>query len=323
MPHALRRQPASAVKRAVRAFLLAPGVNRVLLGVVRVLPISSKQRFRFPVRGPARCTLPNGKTLLLATEGSDGNSLRIWWEGLASYEPESLSLWWALLDGSDVVLDVGANAGLYSLVAALRAPSARVLAFEPLPVAAEHVRANAELNGVTNIDVIEAAVASEPGHIELFVLGQYMHQVASTLPRMAAARQMQTALTVPAVTIDAVVTQRSLATVDLIKIDTEGTEYEILCGARQTLEQHRPVVLYELLHGFVNEGLVDLISSVDYVAFWVSSSGLVKQQDLTPDAGNSERNYVLVPSESVDSVVARVDRARQQPWPSPSGTRSS
>ena len=306
-------------KRMVRRILLTRVVNAAVLACARALSLPDAQRLRLPVRGPAEAVLPDGATLRLTTSWADGNAVKVWWEGLAGYEPETLPLWWELLSEADVVLDIGANAGIYALVAALRRPGARVLAFEPLPVAVRHLEANRRLNGVDNLEIIVKAVGEEEGEAFLYVLGDYMHQIASTLPRMAEARRMGRSLTVPVVTIAQVVAEHGLPNVDLVKIDTEGTEYQVLRGARQTLRRHRPVVVCELLHGFVHEGLVPLLRSVGYESFWISPGGLVHQDELSPDPNDRERNYALLPSEAVSRVLAGPASRSTGPRSSPHG----
>ncbi len=67
-----------------------------------------------------------------------------------------------------MVIDVGANVGYYALMAATRVgPSGRVIAYEPGPAPAARLRENVALNGLSNVTVVEAAVADRPGTLHL------------------------------------------------------------------------------------------------------------------------------------------------------------
>ena len=78
-------------------------------------------------------------------------------------EEDILSCWETAAKGAKVVLDVGANAGIYSLAALAIQPDATVHAFEPTPEIAARLRATAKLNGLDHLYVHEVAVFSENG----------------------------------------------------------------------------------------------------------------------------------------------------------------
>jgi len=72
----------------------------------------------------------------------------VFWAGLLGYEPESMRLWIRLAKTSQVTLDIGANTGLYALVAKLVNPSSQVIAFEPVPRIYELLCQNVQINGL-------------------------------------------------------------------------------------------------------------------------------------------------------------------------------
>src|SRR5882762_4050359 len=82
-------------------------------------------------------------------------------------EEDILSCWEAESKGAKVVLDVGANAGIYSLAALAIQRDATVHAFEPTPEIAARLRATAELNGLDHLYVHEVAVFSKNGQVTL------------------------------------------------------------------------------------------------------------------------------------------------------------
>ena len=136
------------------------------------------------------------------------------------------------------VIDVGANIGLSTIL--LSRLAGRVIAFEPSPPNAAFLRRNLALNGIRNVEVMEAAASSEAGtlqfHVAAFGAGSHVvaegHVLGSTIPKVE----------VPAVVLD----QLDLPPVAFIKIDAEGHEPDVLAGARQFLARDRPLIYTEI-----------------------------------------------------------------------------
>src|SRR5580704_10516440 len=82
-------------------------------------------------------------------------------------EEDILRCWEATAKWAKVVLDVGANAGIYSLAALAVQPDVVVHAFEPTPEIAARLRATAKLNGLKNLYVHEVAVLRDDGRATL------------------------------------------------------------------------------------------------------------------------------------------------------------
>ncbi len=133
--------------------------------------------------------------------------------------PEML-VWAQRLGPGDLFIDVGANAGVYSLWAADL--GADVVAVEPSPQAARWLQRNIELNRFP-ITVIEAALTDFEGTTGFDSSGDAVGHIGG--PE-----------TVAATTLDAVMGQRRAAGV---KIDVEGFERFVLQGASMALAEHR------------------------------------------------------------------------------------
>jgi FkbM family methyltransferase len=150
------------------------------------------------------------------------------------------------LGPGDVVYDVGANLGFFSLVAArLVGPDGRVVAFEPAPENAEAIRRNARLNLIDNIVVIPRAVSSRAGTARLQIVDD---QSWSRLEEFGEHPDTERVLEVETVTIDELVGSGELPPPALVKIDVEGAEVAVLEGMRATIAEHRPAIVCEL-HG--------------------------------------------------------------------------
>ena len=110
------------------------------------------------------------------SDGRDSIASSLFWHGLDGFEPETIRPFFGLAAASRTVLDIGANSGVYSLVAALANPDATVVAFEPVTLIADFLRRNVELNRLENVRVEQVALGDSEGEIEFYV------PAANTLP---------------------------------------------------------------------------------------------------------------------------------------------
>lgn len=145
----------------------------------------------------------------------------------------------ALLSPDSVVLDLGANIGLTSLIAAGAAHRGRVLAIEGAPRNFAALTKNLGVHASGIATPIHCAVGAQAGEVT-FVDNSAFGHVASADTMIEAV-----GTPVPLRTVDDIVTEYGLPRVDLIKIDIEGFEQDALIGASDTLARFAPVVFLE------------------------------------------------------------------------------
>ncbi|HEX9884980.1 MAG TPA: FkbM family methyltransferase [Longimicrobiales bacterium] len=132
----------------------------------------------------------------------------------------------------DVVYDIGAHVGSYTLLASrLVGEAGRVLAFEPDPASRGFLREHVLLNAAENVEVREEAVSSEVGRARF----------ESTPDRVTSRLRASGRLEVVTTTLDRVVREGAPAP-SCLKIDVEGGEVAVLEGAREVLRQCRPSI---------------------------------------------------------------------------------
>jgi FkbM family methyltransferase len=137
------------------------------------------------------------------------------------------------------VLDIGANAGFYTLgFAALCGPAGRVWAFEPDPRNLENLRFHLDVNRVSNFTVIAAAVCDRAGSARF---AQGPNRATGHLSG-SGARDVAT------VALDGLLDQGVIPVPDLVKMDVEGAEASVLEGAPRILATGRTVWLVAV-HG--------------------------------------------------------------------------
>jgi FkbM family methyltransferase len=144
-----------------------------------------------------------------------------------------------VLRPGDVFLDVGANVGYYSVLGALRVGVlGRVLAFEATPPTAVQLRKNLEANGLSQVEVIEAAVTD--GRARWVRLGVPAHAYGMASVTRANDAGVES-FRVPAVTLaDAAA---DIASIRMVKIDIEGGELAALRGAEPILNRVEHLVV--------------------------------------------------------------------------------
>ncbi|MDP2996923.1 MAG: FkbM family methyltransferase [Bryobacterales bacterium] len=136
----------------------------------------------------------------------------------------------------DVVLDCGANAGLYVLTA-LRAGASKVIAIEPVPDNLECLRRNLSREIAEGKAVVVAkGVWDKEDFLEM-----NLDPNDATADSFAIRRnEGKLKLRLPLTTIDRVVAELNLPRVDYIKMDIEGAERQAVDGARDTIRKYRP-----------------------------------------------------------------------------------
>lgn len=145
-----------------------------------------------------------------------------------------------------VVIDLGANEGYYVLKVKEANPYCRVFALEPNPHSFELLERNLEANGLTDVVLLNRAVAAEDGRMALPIVkgmpaicGQGLFQVARPWLKADFVETMP----VDAMSLASLWRVSNLDTVDILKIDVEGMETEVLQGAGDLLPKiHRIVV---------------------------------------------------------------------------------
>jgi FkbM family methyltransferase len=162
-----------------------------------------------------------------------------------AYESQELNFTRRVLRPGDVMVDVGAHVGIFSLVAARAiGPTGEVHAFEPIAFNYARLAENVELNRLANVHPNQAAVGAESGEISLGLDPQVPVNDSSAWQAGYAVGQASQAVTTPLLSLDEYAASRLRdRPIRFIKVDVEGYEPRVLAGLRQTLAARRVDVL--------------------------------------------------------------------------------
>ncbi len=187
---------------------------------------------------PGKANLTLSMAGLLVTVRPQTNDLDL----LAHHEPEVVR--WLMVKPGDVVVDVGAHIGRYTLLAA-RAAS-RVVAVEPDPSNFSVLRTNIRINGFSNVVALPLALSGEPGRRQLHLAGGSNRGTSSLEPTWQGgipAEETCTPIEVDCDTLDHLADSLALRSVDWLKIDVEGHEVAVLEGGQTTLANTKHLIL--------------------------------------------------------------------------------
>ncbi len=141
---------------------------------------------------------------------------------------------------SRLFVDVGANVGDWSLYFARQMPEPNGLLFEPAPITAKRLTEAVAASRLEGLAVITAAVSDSPGAAK-FSAEPECGETSSLV--LGHSQKDATTVDVTVVTLDQVLAERGIATVDMLKIDAEGFDLRVLNGARDYLSRRRIKVI--------------------------------------------------------------------------------
>lgn len=162
------------------------------------------------------------------------------------------------------IIDVGANMGEISLRFAQQFPNARILSFEPHPVTFKKLKTNWNKNAFKNITLLNLGLGSQTGEV-------YFEERSNGnlgMNRVTADRE-KSAHQIHITTLDLFFQENNLSDASIIKIDVEGYEHEVLKGARNLLNQYKPLLFIEL----DNDNLIEQGSSATALVQFIQSFG--------------------------------------------------
>jgi FkbM family methyltransferase len=218
---------------------VAPAWARLAAAVIRRLPCGRYRTARWLAhRAPA----PFWGRMPAALGGAwfcchprDHISRDVYYTG--RYEPQETALVCDLLRPGMTFVDVGANWGYFTLLAASRlGPGARVLSLEPDPRLFPLLQANVARNGFTGVAARQVAAADRPGESAFAAFDERGEN--SGLSHLTD-RPGESTLTVATGTVDDLLDEAGIGEVDLLKMDIEGAEDLALRGMAGGLGRHR------------------------------------------------------------------------------------
>jgi FkbM family methyltransferase len=213
------------------------------------------------------------------------------------YEKESLKIWAILSKTSQVILDIGANTGAYSLIAQNNNQYAKIIAFEPIDVNLQVLSKNIRKNKFP-ISIENIALSNQDGIAKMFMLKDSLNYITSVNddryalhPEIKGNKEV-IEVEVPIRTFRGIHDKYELQGVDLIKIDVEGHEVVVLESMLPYLSKYKPAVLIEVI-GDQNAKELDAIFKTAGYKDYVSIDEVNKSRTVNELWDNKHHNFLI------------------------------
>jgi len=292
------------VSKATLALLEGVGADALAARVDRLRPRDGLEEITLPP-GPDPVSPPSFRMHGLAGRDMVVRSIRD--GGWGGFEAPLPSVVVALVRARPTtVLDVGANTGLYSLIAVTAHLEARAVAYEPVPPIGALLAANVAANAQgARVVVRSCAITDRTGPVQLHLPPP---QLDGTVESSASVESdfkeiVEQVVTVEGVTLDDAWAAEGRPQVDLVKIDVEGAEHRVLAGSGELVRTCRPLLTVEVLPTKSHLDAIEAFRGhhryVDVIL--TPTAAVLNRSRLAPDA--RAPNHLLVPEERIDETV--------------------
>lgn len=244
----------------------------------------------------------------LCCDGRDAYSIPLSILNLSEFETEENSMIAALVEPGDVVFDIGANIGWYTINLLLRRQGIDVYSFEPIEPSYKLLLQNLALNGLAADHAYNIGFSDKAGTAKF-----YFDVECATASSMANLREDEKTVEVEcAITRldDFVAAAPGLKRLDFIKCDVEGAELFVYRGALEAIKRFRPIVFSEMLRkwskkfGYHPNDIIGLFRGIDYECY-VINDGKIEKFGLV-DEDTTQTNYLFFHKQRHAGMITRL-----------------
>ena len=272
-----------------------------LLKLVYTPPIKYVKKLRF--KGVFKVQTEKGKNFKLYNNAFLLET-HIFWLGIDNYQWENKTreIWCDLSTKSNIIADVGANVGVFSVLAKANNPKAQVIAFEPQPNIFEILKKNNAINKF-DIHCENNAISNTSGSVPFYNHGPNTFSDNNTTSGSLNKTWRpvdQNSINVETITLQNYINTNNIASIDLLKIDVETLEYEVLLGYGDFLLKHEPIIILEIQSTEIGSNIETLLTKSLYLYYSIDESkGLIQIGVLGKGEDN---NYLLCPKSKVHLI---------------------
>lgn len=224
-----------------------------------------------------------------------------------TYEGDDSILMYELIQPNNIIFDIGANLGWYSLNFSKLSSKGKVFAFEPLPKTYEKCQRNLALNEANNVQLYNLALSNQEGEIKFFY-----NEKSSGSSSMKNLLELENTVEITCTlsTLDSFV-EANGGMIDFIKCDVEGAELLVFQGALSTLKNAQPIVFTEMLrkwsakYDYHPNDIISLFKDYDYECYYSNSNKLHKIIAVTEDT--LETNFFFLHSVKHRNIIEKYE----------------
>lgn len=241
----------------------------------------------------------------ICCDKKDAHSLPMSFLNFAEYESSEYDMILKLINPNDVVFDIGANIGWYTINILLKHKKTKVYSFEPIKSSYLFLKKNLELNNQSTDNAYNFGLADENKEVKFY------HDIeCSPASSMANLREDEETITeiCEIKKIDDVVSSIiKLNKLDFIKCDVEGAELFVFKGAIETILKYKPIVFSEMLRkwskkfGYHPNDIINLFKNIDYDCYVLNNSKIEKFEMV--DDETIQTNYFFFHKEKHKNII--------------------
>lgn len=280
-------------------------VNWLIRNVNYLLSPFLPDKIKIHPSGKLKVGLKNHDSFYLKTNQTSYLTRELFWKKAENFEYTEIFI--GLISKVTTFFDVGANIGYYSILGCKINPSLTVYAFEPSVGVMIYMCENLKINNLLNKVFVEPfALSDVGGTIDFYEMKNLKfptiynlsgeHNIGAKKDRIA------NKIRVESITLDEYLSEKKIDNVDLIKLDTEGAEYQILSGAIHTLKKFKPIVICETLFNRIEKELDMVMRYNDYRFYNHTNEGLKHVDTIIRTDDDGVRNCFFVPVEKVHLI---------------------
>ncbi|MES2893438.1 MAG: FkbM family methyltransferase [Bacteroidota bacterium] len=219
----------------------------------------------------------------------------LFWKGLYDgWEKYSMRIWSKLCEDSPVIFDIGANTGLYSLVAKTKNRQASVHAFEPFGAICNKLVHNAAINQYA-IACNCLAVSDYTGDAVIYTADAEFAYSVTVNQNLWVTEGEAIKLDIKTTTLKDYIEANKIQRIDLMKIDVETHEPEVMAGFDFYFRKFKPVLLIEILNEEVAAKLAPYFPNDEFDFYNIDERvGIKKVASLSK---SDYYNFLVVPRE--------------------------
>lgn len=264
----------------------------------------------WPISGSRKYSILN-IPITLDAKGDDGFVNRLYYN--RGYDEKVLDVFkYLVLNGNKVIYDIGANIGIFSLLAGTINKDNIIYAFEPNPVNFKRLLSNIKSNDLPNVNPYKIAIGNNNKSLLLTKpKGNYISDVTSVYSNHTKRFTDfdHEKFSVVQICLDDFVIKEEIQNPDIIKLDVELYEYEVLLGSKKIIEKCRPIILCELHNYSIVTGINSLLKEeikynftekissffkdLNYHAFAIGEFGLLQVSHF--EEMINVKNYLFLP----------------------------
>ncbi|WP_299127249.1 FkbM family methyltransferase [uncultured Winogradskyella sp.] len=281
-------------------------LNFILRNLNRSVHTLLPKKIKLPPSGILKLKTDSG-IIKLATNQTSYLTQLLFWNGYKNFEYSNI--FEKLSKKTNTFLDIGSNIGYYALLGVVSNPNMRVYAFEPAHGPKFYLNKNIILNNLShNITAVDLALSDTNGAIDFYEVESFKYKYLKyNLAGEGNAGTKKTSRNfvkneLEAKTLDDFVKQQNIPSIDLMKIDTEGTEIDILNSGLNTIRKYQPIVICETLFSTIENELEDYFKNLDYVFYNYTNNGLTRVETIKRTKDNGVRNCFFVPKNKINLI---------------------